>query len=288
MAKPDAAGDQALDLARQNDLFESATPQEILAWTTQHFAADAVLTMSFQHEGVVIAHMLREVAPDTPIFFIDTGYHFPETLAYRDELIERFGLPVRNLTSVMPRVEFVAKYGDDLYDRDPDLCCKINKVEPMQLALRGVRAWINGRRRDQAVTRSRMPIAERLQGGIVKVNPLANWTSRDTWRYMSAHDIPTHPLFEQGYTSIGCAPCTRPVLAGEDERAGRWAGRGKVECGLHTFLATDDEPAADPATGERRPAGAAGGETTQAPPRAANERAGEEDAEIPAPRVARR
>ncbi|MEW6272750.1 MAG: phosphoadenylyl-sulfate reductase [Thermodesulfobacteriota bacterium] len=236
MANPDAASDQAIDLARQSELFESATPQEILTWTTGRFAPDAVLTMSFQHEGVVIAHMLRGIAPDTPIFFIDTGYHFPETLAYRDELIARFGLPVRNLTSVMPRAEFVAKYGDDLYARDPDLCCKINKVEPMQLALRGVRAWINGRRRDQAVTRSRMPIVERLQGGIVKVNPLANWTSRDTYRYLTEHDIPTHPLFEQGYTSIGCAPCTRPILAGEDERAGRWAGQGKTECGLHTFL----------------------------------------------------
>jgi phosphoadenosine phosphosulfate reductase len=218
--------------------------------------------MSFQHEGVVIAHMLRSVAADTPIFFIDTGYHFPETLAYRDELVSRFGLPVRNLTSVMPRAEFVAKYGDDLYARDPDLCCRINKVEPMQLALRGVRAWINGRRRDQAVTRTRMPIIERLQGGIVKVNPLANWTARDTYRYLVEHDIPTHPLFEQGYTSIGCAPCTRPILAGEDERAGRWAGTGKTECGLHTFLT--------PADGDRGADGAAA--DAKGPARAVPER----------------
>lgn len=240
MANPDAGGEPTLDLARQNEIFETATPEEILAWVTSGFAPDAVLTMSFQHEGVVIAYMLREVAPATPILFIDTGYHFPETLAYRDQLIERFGFPIRNLTSVMPRAEFLAKYGDDLYDRDPDLCCKINKVEPMQLALRGVRAWINGRRRDQATTRTRMPIVERLQGGIVKANPLANWTSRDTYRYLMQHDIPTHPLFEQGYTSIGCYPCTRPVLPGEDERAGRWAGKNKTECGLHTFLAADD------------------------------------------------
>jgi phosphoadenosine phosphosulfate reductase len=258
MANPEAGGDQALDLARQNELFEHSSPAEILGWTTSRFAPDAVLTMSFQHEGVVIAHMLREIAPETPILFIDTGYHFPETLAYRDELVARFGFPIRNLTSVMPRAEFIAKYGDDLYNRDPDLCCKINKVEPMQLALRGVRAWINGRRRDQAVTRTKMPIAERLQGGIVKVNPLANWTSRDTYRYLTEHDIPTHPLFEQGYTSIGCAPCTRPVLPGEDERAGRWAGKNKTECGLHTFLGSGDEsesPAADaaPSTDPRGP-----------------------------------
>jgi len=240
MANPDAGGDQTLDLARQNDLFATVAPEEILAWVTSRFAPDAVLTMSFQHEGVVIAHMLRQIAPETPILFIDTGYHFEETLRYRDQLIELFGCPIRNLTSVMPRAEFIAQYGDDLYDRDPDLCCKINKVEPMQLALRGVRAWINGRRRDQATTRTRMPIVERLQGGIVKANPLANWTSRDTYGYLTKHDIPTHPLFEQGYTSIGCFPCTRPVLPGEDERAGRWAGKNKTECGLHTFLANDE------------------------------------------------
>jgi phosphoadenosine phosphosulfate reductase len=245
MNPPDAVP-ESIDLSGLNDRFETASPEDILRWTVGSFAPDAVLTMSFQHEGVVIAHMLREVAPGTPILFIDTGYHFPETLAYRDGLVARFGFPVRNLRSAMPREEFVARHGDDLYDRDPDLCCKINKVEPMQLALVGVRAWINGRRRDQASTRTRMPIVERLGGGIVKVNPLANWNSRDTWRYMSLHEIPTHPLFEQGYTSIGCAPCTRPVLAGEDERAGRWAGRGKVECGLHTFLDPESEAESEP------------------------------------------
>lgn len=232
-----------IDLARQNEIFETTPPPEILRWITDTFAPDAVLTMSFQHEGVVIAHMLRDIAPETPILFIDTGYHFPETLAYRDELVSRFGLPIQNLTSTMPRPEFIAKYGDDLHQRDPDLCCKINKVEPLQLALRGVRAWINGRRRDQASTRTGMKIAERLQGDIVKVNPLANWAAKDTYEYMTRHEIPTHPLFEQGYASIGCAPCTRPILAGEDERAGRWAGRGKTECGLHTFLEPADEDA---------------------------------------------
>lgn len=239
-----------LDLAARNEIFETSPPAEILRWVTDTFAPDAVLTMSFQHEGVVIAHMLREIAPDTPILFIDTGYHFPETLAYRDELVSRFALPIQNLASTMPRPEFIAKHGDDLHQRDPDLCCKINKVEPLQLALRGVRAWINGRRRDQAGTRAGMKIAERLQGDMVKVNPLANWTAKDTYEYMSRFDIPTHPLFEQGYASIGCAPCTRPILAGEDERAGRWSGSGKTECGLHTFLepADDDEPSEDSAT----------------------------------------
>lgn len=229
------------DLAAQNERAEHQSPGEILAWVTDTFAPDAVLTMSFQHEGVVIAHMLREIAPDTPVLFIDTGYHFPETLAYRDKLVEQFGLQITNLSASMPRGEFLARHGDKLYESDPDLCCKINKVDPMQLALNGVAAWINGRRRDQASTRTGMPILERLGGGIVKINPLANWKAKDTWEYMQKHDIPTHPLFDQGYASIGCAPCTRPILAGEDERAGRWAGRGKTECGLHTIGMAEDE-----------------------------------------------
>jgi phosphoadenosine phosphosulfate reductase len=245
---------EAAEIASQSELFEQATPEQILAWTTARFSPDVVLTMSFQHEGVVIAHMLREIAPDTPVLFIDTGYHFPETLAYRDELVARFGLPIQNLRSVMPREEFIAKHGDDLYDRDPDLCCRINKVEPLQLALRGVRAWINGRRRDQAVTRTKMPILERLKGGVVKANPLANWNAQDTLAYMAKYDIPSHPLFEQGYASIGCWPCTRPILAGEDERAGRWAGKGKVECGLHTFLpSADEEESSAPAPAAEAP-----------------------------------
>src|SRR5262245_31234408 len=156
MAGLDDSARAELDLGDLNERFETADAEAILAWTVDAFAPDAVLTMSFQHEGVVLAHMLRGIAPSTPILFIDTGYHFPETLAYRDELVRRFDLPVQNLTSALPREQFIARYGDNLYDRDPDLCCKINKVDPMQLALVGVRAWINGRRRDQAVTRSAM------------------------------------------------------------------------------------------------------------------------------------
>ncbi len=251
---------EATEIERQSATFETATPEDILRWASATFAPDAVLTMSFQHEGVVIAHMLRQIAPATPVLFIDTGYHFPETLAYRDRLSTLFGLEVRNLSSVMPRPEFIARHGDDLWDRNPDLCCQINKVEPMQLALRGVRGWINGRRRDQAGTRTGMPIVERLGSGLVKINPLANWHTKTTWEYMEVHGIPPHPLFEQGYASIGCLPCTRPILAGEDERAGRWAGRGKTECGLHTIGTTPPAPTAppapsDPVAASRPPAG---------------------------------
>jgi phosphoadenosine phosphosulfate reductase len=234
MHQPTAAGPDLPTLSRH---FEDIPPLDILRWTVATYAPDAVLTCSFQHEGVALAHMLQDVDPTTPIVFINTGYHFPETLAYRDLLVERYGW---NLVEAGPEPTAAAVEaqhgGPELYRRDPDRCCEINKVEPLRRALAGVRAWINGRRRDQANTRRALPILETLASGLVKVNPLARWSSKDTYYYLKRHDLPFHPLFEQGYTSIGCAPCTRSVLAGEDERAGRWAGRDKVECGIHTAL----------------------------------------------------
>jgi phosphoadenosine phosphosulfate reductase len=231
-----ATASAALDLDAANRELETATPQAILAWTWRAFGPKVVLTCSFQHDGVVLAHMLRDIAPEVPVVFIDTGFHFPETLAYRDEIRRRFDLPLVELQPIMPRAEFAATHGLDLYARDPDLCCHINKVEPLKRYLPGVRAWVNGRRRDQASTRQAMRVVEAFQGDLHKVNPMCSWTSRDTFQYMEHHGIPMHPLFEKGYASIGCAPCTRPVLPGEDARDGRWAGTGKIECGLHTFL----------------------------------------------------
>src|SRR5262245_7435697 len=226
----------SLDLAAVNRELESAAPERILAWTWEHYRPDVLLTCSFQHDGVVLAHMLREIAPEVPVVFINTGFHFPETLAYRDEIVQRFGIKLVELHPIMPRAEFAERHGLDLYARNPDLCCHINKVEPLRRYLPGMQAWINGRRRDQAATRSVIHVVEAYQDGLVKVNPLASWSSRDTFYYLERHGIPHHPLFEKGYASIGCAPCTRPVLPGEGERAGRWAGQDKTECGLHTFL----------------------------------------------------
>jgi phosphoadenosine phosphosulfate reductase len=226
-----------VDLDVANRELERATPEAILAWTWARFQPKVILTCSFQHDGVVLAHMLRDVAPEVPVVFINTGFHFPETLAYRDEIKRRFGITLVELEPIMPRDAFAKEHGLDLYARNPDLCCQINKVEPLKRHLPGVRAWVNGRRRDQAGTREGIRVVEAFQGDLYKVNPMASWTSRDTFHYMDRHGIPTHPLFDKGYASIGCAPCTRPVLPGEDERDGRWAGTGKVECGIHTFLA---------------------------------------------------
>jgi phosphoadenosine phosphosulfate reductase len=231
-----AASAAALDLDAVNTELEGATPEAILAWTWRQFQPKVILTCSFQHDGVVLAHMLRDIAPEIPVVFINTGFHFAETLAYRDEIQRRFGITLVELQPIMPRDEFAKEHGLDLYARNPDLCCHINKVEPLKRYLPGVRAWVNGRRRDQAATRQGIRTVEAFQGDLYKVNPMSSWSSKDTYYYMDRHGIPTHPLFEQGYASIGCAPCTRPVLPGENERDGRWAGTGKTECGLHTFL----------------------------------------------------
>ena len=225
-----------IDLSGANARLEASSPQDILRWASSMFQPEVILTCSFQHDGVVLAHMLRGIAPWVPVVFIDTGFHFEETLTYLEEIRERFDLPIQIAGPSMPREEFAWKHGLDLYDQNPDLCCSINKVEPLRQALVGVRCWINGRRRDQTLTRKVMTVVERFQGGIHKVNPLVAWSAKDTWAYMAKNSIPEHPLFEKGYASIGCAPCTRPIIAGEDERAGRWAGTGKKECGIHTFL----------------------------------------------------
>ncbi len=233
--------------------FEDAPPDDILRWTVATYAPDAVLTCSFQHEGVALAHMLQAIAPRAPIVFINTGYHFPETLEYRDLLVSTYGWNLVEVGPELSQAEVETRHGAELYRRDPDLCCEINKVAPLRRAIAGVRAWINGRRRDQASTRRALGILETLPSGLVKVNPLARWSSKDTYYYLKQHGLPFHPLFERGYTSIGCAPCTRPVLAGEDERAGRWAGRDKVECGIHDALdapvTSSTSSAAEPASG---------------------------------------
>ena len=228
-------------LVELNQRFEEATPEQILGWGTTEFPNDTILTCSFQHEGVVLAHMLRTIKPDVPVVFIDTGFHFKETLQYRDTIVKLLDLNLREVRRRMSFDEFKQRFGSDLYRRDPDLCCRINKVEPLLDALTGVACWINGRRRDQTHGRRRLPLVE-MQGPVVKLNPLAKWFAKDTYRYLYAHGIPLHPLFERGYTSIGCEPCTALPLPDGDERSGRWAGSAKVECGIHTALDATPDP----------------------------------------------
>ena len=190
------------------------------------------LVSSFGTEAAVLLHMVGRIDPYVPVIFLDTWKHFPETLAYRQELIERIGLC--NIQTVMPRPAKL-KADDpkgDLHSRNPDLCCHVRKTQPMLSALRSLDCWITGRKRGQAETRTDMDLFE-TQDRWIKVNPLIDWTPEDVDAYFSDHDLPQHPLKAQGYLSIGCAPCTRAVKPGEDARAGRWADSDKTECGIH-------------------------------------------------------
>lgn len=217
-----------------NARLETSTPQEVLEWAFTVFGAGVVATSSLQTQSVALLHMISETAPEIPIIFLDTGFHFPETLAFRDELANMLKLNIRNVRAEMGHARFKQVHGE-LYRRDPDLCCYINKVAPLEKALENSEAWISGIRRDQTQARSDTRILSLEANGKYKVCPLALWTEHDVWRYMHEHNLPDHPLFAQGYPSIGCAPCTRAVKMGENARAGRWEESAKTECGLHTM-----------------------------------------------------
>lgn len=214
--------------------FEAASPQRILVWAVEHYWPTIAMSSSFQSQSLVLLHMVKQVAPTMPILFLDTGYHFPETLAFRHQLADEWGLTVYDVRPAINAAQQATLYGPDLPQRDPDWCCELNKVRPLQATLTGLLAWVTGIRRDQTSERAQAAILEPQPSGLLKINPLLNWTKKQVWQYIHDHNLPTHPLLEKGYLSIGCAPCTRAIHAGEDERAGRWAGTAKTECGLHT------------------------------------------------------
>lgn len=224
----------AADVAAHADELEHAPAEDVLAWAAATFPGRLVLTCSWQRQSSVLVHLVATHGIDARIVDIDTGLLFPETLATRDALVERYGIEVETL---VPRrtVEQQAKvHGDRLWERDPDRCCSMRKVAPLERALADADAWITGIRREQSATRADARKVELDPvRGVVKVQPLADWSRRDVEAYIAHHAIPFHPLHAQGFPSIGCTPCTRRVRAGEDERAGRWAGSGKTECGLH-------------------------------------------------------
>lgn len=218
---------------------ETGDPRAILEWATSTIDRLAIAT-SFQSSGLVILHMLRSLRPNVPVLFLDTGFHFDETLAFKDRITKMWDLNVIDLRGDHGSARGQAKiHGEALYQRDPDKCCFINKVEPLQRALEGYDGWISGLRRDQSPMRSETPIVEAqlLPSGdeVMKIHPLAHWSREDVAVYVAEHSIPTHPLLEKGFRSIGCQPCTRAISDNEDERAGRWDGQAKTECGIHSF-----------------------------------------------------
>ncbi len=214
-----------MQLAAVSDGFEHAAPSAVIAWTVENYGDDVTVACSF--EDAVLVDLAVSVKPDIEILFLDTQYHFAETLWYVEELRQRYNL---NLRVMAPLVE-----PDNRWQRDVASCCGVRKVEPLNRALEGKRAWITGLKRVDAPTRANAPIVSWDAGrGLVKVNLLATWTPLDLALYAAERNLPANPLMERGYASIGCWPCTKPVADGEDPRAGRWAGLDKTECGLHT------------------------------------------------------
>ncbi len=222
-----------LDVPLLNERLEQCTTEEILKWAWETFGSKVTVSSSFQTQSLPLLHIISQVCPGMPVIFIDTGFHFPETLAFRDMLQTRYGLNIVTVHPEIAKSQLLQQYGEALYRRDPDLCCYINKVEPMQRILAKMHAWVAGVRRDQTTNRSQLSVLEPQPSGLLKIHPMLNWTRDDIQTYIHEHDLPAHPLYAQGYRSIGCAPCTRPTLTLEDERSGRWAGTGKTECGLH-------------------------------------------------------
>ena len=211
---------------------EEASASEILTWAADTFGARLCVTSSM--EDAVVAHLASKALPGVDVVFLDTGYHFPETIGTRDAVAAVMDVNVITLTPRQTVAEQDAEYGPRLHDRDPDLCCALRKVKPLEEGLKGYQAWATGLRRDESPTRANTPVVgwdEKRQK--VKVSPIARWTQDDVERYVAEHGVLTNPLLTDGYASIGCAPCTRRVLEGEDARAGRWAGLGKTECGIH-------------------------------------------------------
>jgi phosphoadenosine phosphosulfate reductase len=202
------------------------------------FPGRIALVSSFGAESAVLLHIAATVDRNVPVVFLDTGKLFPETLAYRSELAERLGLTdVRSITPDPARLAELDRHGA-LWMTNPDMCCQIRKTEPLQRALKGFDAWLNGRKRFQSAVRSSLEVFE-AEGERIKVNPLADWSSDDLRAYSERHHLPAHPLVSRGYPSIGCVPCTTKVAPGEDQRAGRWRGLEKAECGIHTVLEAD-------------------------------------------------
>jgi phosphoadenosine phosphosulfate reductase len=205
---------------------ESMTAEELLVWAYEQFGDRLCLTCSWQRQSSALVHMVAELALGVDVIELDTQVLFPETYATRDRLVARYGLQLKSFRPIDPV--------DRLWETDPDRCCAIRKVEPLERALRGYDAWITGIRRGQSATRANAQKVEWSERYAVwKIQPLVDWDAKRVDAYLAVNEIPYNPLHDRGYPSIGCIHCTRPVSVGEDERAGRWSGSGKLECGIH-------------------------------------------------------
>src|SRR6516165_4009193 len=224
------------ELAAANAALEGQSPQEVLRWAVGHFHPRLTMATAFGAEGCCLLHMLAEIEPAVHVFNLDTGYQFPETLELREQILERYGIAVEFVRPELSVPEYETQHAGPLYVYQPDQCCFDRKIVPLRKALAGYDAWISAIRKDQTEHRAAAGVVQwDAKFNLVKVNPLLGWTKKDVWAFIAKHDVPYNPLHDQGYPSIGCWPCTRPVANCEDERAGRWAGKVKKECGLHVI-----------------------------------------------------
>ena len=229
-----------LTIAVKDDLevisseLELEPAEVVLRWALREFGPDVALATGFGAEGCVLIRMLSEIDKNARIFYLDTDLLFPETHELIGNLEARYGVRFEQRKSRLSLAAQNARYGERLWERNPDVCCQLRKVEPLREILSELRAWITAIRRDQTPARAGARVIERdRKFDLIKINPLAGWTSRDVWRYIKEHDVPYNSLYDRGCRSIGCQPCTTPVQIGETDRAGRWRGTAKTECGLH-------------------------------------------------------
>ena len=223
----------SMQLSRTDAAIEALSAEDVLLWAYEEFGERLCLSCSWQKQSSVLVHMVSELALEVEIVELDTHLFFKETYETRERLVERYGLSL-----IQPEVLTVAEQhkreGPNLWETNPDRCCHIRKVEPLINVLRPYDAWVSGIRRDQSPSRAGARKVERSERyGVWKIQPLADWSEEDVWAYIMANDIPYNPLHDAGYRSIGCIPCTRPTSPDEEERAGRWAGSDKLECGIH-------------------------------------------------------
>jgi len=236
-------GVSRIEIQQLQSAAETWTPQQMLHWAFQTFGNSVAISSAFGAEGMVIIDLASRIRQDFRLFTVDTEFLFPETYNLMDRIEEKYGIAIERVYSTLSPGEQAREHGDALWSRDPDLCCNLRKVEPLRRKLGELSAWITSIRRDQTSARSG---ARRIEWdakfGLVKINPIVDWTSKQVWRYIHDHDVPYNELHNQDFPSIGCTHCTRAVRPGEDSRAGRWPGFAKTECGLHVI---EPAPAAE-------------------------------------------
>jgi len=225
----------AEERAALNARYKGAHPTDIMAFACDFFGDKIAISSSFGADSACLLSLAVKVKPDIPVIFINTGFLFPETLAFRDDLVRRLKLDLREVTPLQSHADFLKEHGK-LYETDPDRCCAINKVEPLKRGLEGLRCWVSGVRADQTAYRAGLQYFEQKGEDFYKVSPLLGWSSKQVFEHIKAEGLPMHPLWERGYTSIGCEPCTGVPGDPDDPRSGRWTGKHKSECGIHTFM----------------------------------------------------